>query len=132
MKTILMIVALALAPHANAAMICKDFLALPETERMTFVRGLHDGLAASLGIHNVFAARLAAMASTVDEKDGIQKMHLLPQTFLTQRCCQAETAILEEIAKGCGLEPALPVGNFYIDVLSQAGWQVGFGFATKP
>lgn len=101
-------------------MSCKDFLALPDTERIVFVRGLHDGLAASLGIQNVFAARLTAMASTVEEEDGIEKMHLLPQTFLSQGCCRTESAILDEVAKGCGLEPALPVGNFYVDALSQA------------
>jgi len=121
MKLIPFIIAFALAPHANAAMTCKDFLALPDTERVVFVRGLHDGLAASLGIHNVFAARLEAMASSDAKKDGVQKVHLLPQAFLSQGCCQVETAILEAIAKGCGLEPALPVGNFYVDVLSQAG-----------
>ena len=118
MKIVLVIAVFVLAPHANAAVSCKDFLALPDNERMTFVRGLHDGLAASLGIHNVFAAQLAVMASTVEEKDGIQKMNLLPRTFLSQRCCQAETVILKEIAMACGLDPALPVGNVYIDALS--------------
>jgi len=115
------IAVLVLVPHANAAVSCKDFLALPDNERMTFVRGLHDGLAASLGIHNVFAAQLAVMASTVEEKDGIQKMNLLPRTFLSQRCCQSETVILEEIAMACGLDPALPVGNVYIDALLPVG-----------
>jgi len=121
MKIVLVIAVLVLVPYANAAVSCKDFLALPDNERMTFVRGLHDGLAASLGIHNVFAAQLAVMASTVEEKDGIQKMNLLPRTFLSQRCCPAETVILEEIAIGCGLDPALPVGNVYIDALSPVG-----------
>ena len=115
-----MIVSLALAPHANAATSCKDFLALPDAEQIVFVRGLHDGLAASLGIHNTFAARLVALASSEEEKDGIQKMYHFPQSFLSQGCCRAETAILEEIAKGCSLEPALPASNFYMDVLSRA------------
>ena len=77
MKLVAFVVALALAPHAKAAMSCKDFLTMPDTGRMTFVRGLHDGSAATLGIQNVFAARLAAMAGPDEEKDGIQEIGFL-------------------------------------------------------
>jgi len=72
------ILALALTFPANTIMSCKDFLALPETERPLFVRGLLDGLASSLGIHKEFAEQLVTRASSEEEKEGIRKMYLLP------------------------------------------------------
>lgn len=118
MKTISLFLALALSPLANATMSCKEYLALSDTERLVFIRGLHDGVASMLGISDAFATQLSATASTDEQTQGILAMSHLPRMFLSQGCCRTEREFEEAITKGCALQPSLPTGTVFIDTLS--------------
>lgn len=67
--------ACAAASAADGPVTCRSFLEMPMAERATFVNGLRDGFAATLGILQSFSTKLQASISDIGEARGVETLN---------------------------------------------------------